>query len=79
MLYLHMRYLLVGDERLIIMVCFLDSLADCTDRSKTKASLKTNPESYVYFISSMYYLFGTPPAIPVNWDFTDMPNSAKLP
>jgi pimeloyl-ACP methyl ester carboxylesterase len=79
MLYLHMRYLLLCDGRLIIMVCFIDTLAQCTQRSKSKAVLRRNPESYVFFISSMYYLFGTAPAIPVNWDFTNRPNSAAQP
>lgn len=59
------------------MVYVIDTLAQCTDRRKTKAALRRNPESYVFFISSMYYLFGTASAIPVNWDFTNRPNYAR--
>jgi hypothetical protein len=61
------------------MVCLIDTLAQCTQRSKLKSTLLRNPENYVFFISSMYYLFGTAPAIPVNWDFTTRPNSAAEP
>jgi hypothetical protein len=61
------------------MVCFIDNLAQCTNRRRAKPTLLRNPESYVYFISSMYYLFGTAPAIPVKWDFTVRPWSAAQP
>ncbi|KAF2663356.1 hypothetical protein BT63DRAFT_461465 [Microthyrium microscopicum] len=53
------------------------TLAECINRRKSASVLRTNPENYVFFIASMYYLFGTAPAIPENWDFTNRPDSAQ--
>lgn len=64
-----------------------DGLARCIELAMiNRVMARKNPENYIFFISSMYYLFGetsgdqgSNPAITVYWDFTNGPDHAQGP
>ncbi|KAJ4303201.1 hypothetical protein N0V90_002094 [Kalmusia sp. IMI 367209] len=55
------------------------TLARCV--AATANPSRRNPESYVYFVAAMYYLFGDPAdgVIATNWNFAETPGNAQVP